>query len=212
MQPRQIARELALLSLSQFSNYRGKGSQPLEEMMLAAVKTLQAEAVESLEMASSELQRGNDRLLDSETVAPNIASSRAMVKEAIELTQTAINRLGSAMEFPEILHQCRDQKAVQDYALELLTHVRQNRQALDDLISKAMVNWQLERIARIDQDILRLAVAEILYVNLNERIAINEAVELAKRYSGEQEYRFINGVLRRVVTLLKEEKSKQGLS
>lgn len=210
MQPRQIARELALLSLSQVSHYRGKDTQNLEGMMLAAVKTLQAEAVESLEMASAQLQRGNDRLLDSETVAPNIASSRAMVKEAIELTQTAINRLGSALEFPEILHQCRDQKSVQDYALELLSRVSQNRQELDSLLSKAMVNWQLERIARIDQDILRIAVAEILYVNLNERIAINEAVELAKRYSGEQEYRFINGVLRRVVTLLKEEASKPG--
>jgi N utilization substance protein B len=208
MQPRQIARELALLSLSQVSNYRGKDTQNLEGMMLAAVKTLQTEASESLEMASAQLQRGNDRLLDSETVAPNIASSRAMVKEAIELTQTAINRLGSAMEFPEILHQCRDQKSVQDYALELISRVSQNRQELDALLSKAMVNWQLERIAHIDQDILRIAVAEILYVNLNERIAINEAVELAKRYSGEQEYRFINGVLRRVVTLLKEEKSK----
>lgn len=210
MQPRQIARELALLSLSQVSHYRGKDTQNLEGMMLAAVKTLQAEAVESLEMASAQLQRGNDRLLDSETVAPNIASSRAMVKEAIELTQTAINRLGSALEFPEILHQCRDQKSVQDYALELLSRVSQNRQELDSLLSKAMVNWQLERIARIDQDILRIAVAEILYINLNERIAINEAVELAKRYSGEQEYRFINGVLRRVVTLLKEEASKPG--
>ncbi|MDJ1168234.1 transcription antitermination factor NusB [Roseofilum sp. BLCC_M154] len=208
MQPRQIARELALLSLSQVSNYRGKDTQNLEGMMLAAVKTLQTEASESLEMASAQLQRGNDRLLDSETVAPNIASSRAMVKEAIELTQTAINRLGSAMEFPELLHQCRDQKSVQDYALELISRVSQNRQELDALLSKAMVNWQLERIAHIDQDILRIAVAEILYVNLNERIAINEAVELAKRYSGEQEYRFINGVLRRVVTLLKEEKSE----
>lgn len=210
MQPRQIARELALLSLSQFSNYRGKETPALEEMMFAAVKMLQTEASESLEVAAAQLQRGSDRLLESETVAPNIASSRAMVKESIELTQTAINRLGSAMEFPEMLHQCRDQKSVQDYALELISRVSQNRQPIDSLLSRAMVNWQLDRIARVDRDILRIAVAEILYVNLNERIAINEAVELAKRYSGEQEYRFINGVLRRVVTLLKEERSEQG--
>lgn len=206
MQPRQIARELALLSLSQFS--KRKDTQTLEAMMLAAVKALQTEASDSLEMAAAQLQRGSDRLLESETVAPNIASSRAMVKEAIELTQTAINRLGSAMEFPEMLHQCRDQKLVQDYALELLTLVSQNRQQVDSLLSKALVNWQLERIARIDQDILRIAATEILHMNLNERIAINEAVELAKRYSGEQEYRFINGVLRRVVTLLKEDQGE----
>ncbi|MBP0029394.1 transcription antitermination factor NusB [Roseofilum reptotaenium CS-1145] len=206
MQPRQIARELALLSLSQFS--KRKTPENLESMILAAVKTLQTEASESLEMASAQLERGNDRLLNSETVAPNIASSRAMLKEAVELTQMAINQLGDAMTFPEKVHYYQEQTVVQDYALELVSRVVQNHQELDSILSKAMVNWQLERIARIDRDILRIAVAEILYVNLDERIAIDEAVKLAKRYSGDQEYRFINGVLRRVVTLLKEEQSK----
>lgn len=159
-------------------------------------------------MASAQLERGNDRLLNSETVAPNIASSRAMLKEAVELTQMAINQLGDAMTFPEKVHYYQEQTVVQDYALELVSRVVQNHQELDSILSKAMVNWQLERIARIDRDILRIAVAEILYVNLDERIAIDEAVKLAKRYSGDQEYRFINGVLRRVVTLLKEEQSK----
>ena len=106
------------------------------------------------------------------------------------------------------MHYYQEQTVVQDYALELVSRVVQNHQELDSILSKAMVNWQLERIARIDRDILRIAVAEILYVNLDERIAIDEAVKLAKRYSGDQEYRFINGVLRRVVTLLKEEQSK----
>ncbi len=209
MQPRQIARELALLSLSQYSNYRGAERDVLREMMGSAVRALKAEASETLELAAAELQRGSDRLFSSETIAPNVGSARAMVKEAIELTQIAINRLGSAIDFPEILYQCSNQKLVQDYALELISQVTHNRQELDSLLSKSMINWQLERIARIDQDILRIAVAEIWYLKLDERVAINEAVELAKRYSGEQEYRFINGVLRRVVTLLKQEEPGQ---
>jgi N utilization substance protein B len=62
-----------------------------------------------------------------------------------------------------------------------------------------MVAWQLKRLARIDRDILRLAVVEMDYLGTPDKVAINEAVELAKRYSDEDSYRFINGVLRRVV-------------
>jgi N utilization substance protein B len=62
-----------------------------------------------------------------------------------------------------------------------------------------MVAWQLKRLARIDRDILRIAVVEMDYLGTPDRVAINEAVELAKRYSGEEGFRFINGVLKRVV-------------
>jgi N utilization substance protein B len=62
-----------------------------------------------------------------------------------------------------------------------------------------MVTWRLKRLARIDRDILRLAVVEMDYLGTPDKVAINEAVELAKRYSDEDGYRFINGVLRRVV-------------
>ena len=204
--PPEIARELALLSLSQLSNRRLQNDpEALQKLISIAVRTLQMETSETLEMAAAELQRGNARLLDSETVAPSIGSARTMLKEAIELTETAINRLGHAIAFPQLIHQYDNHKAVRDYALQLLSLVTQNRQELDSIISKAMVNWQLERLAQIDSDILRISVAEMLYLQLPEQIAINEAVKLAKDYSGDEEYRFINGVLRRVVNLLREE-------
>ena len=62
---------------------------------------------------------------------------------------------------------------------------------------------QFDRL--IDRDILRLAVTEIVYLGLEERIAINEAIELAKRYSDDQGRKLINGVLRRVTEQLKAE-------
>jgi transcription antitermination protein NusB len=61
-----------------------------------------------------------------------------------------------------------------------------------------LVEWQLHRVAQIDRTILKIAVAEIHYLEVPERVAINEAVELAKRYSTEDGHRFVNGVLRRV--------------
>ncbi|MBO1349056.1 MAG: transcription antitermination protein NusB [Hormoscilla sp. GUM202] len=209
MQPRQIARELALLSLSQMPRKTGKlSAQQLQDMMLAAVRTLSNEASSALEMAAAELQRGSDRLLDSETIAPNLASAKAMVKEAIELTSTAINRLGSTIDFPEIVYQSSNLKEVQDYALEIIDLVKSKRTEVDRILSQALVNWQLDRLAKIDQDILRIAVVEMWAIGVDERVAINEAVELAKRYGNEEEYRFINGVLRRVLNLLAEESSQ----
>ena len=67
---------------------------------------------------------------------------------------------------------------------------------LDEKISAASVNWSLERIAKVDLTILRLATYEILYEDdVPGSVAINEAVELANRYSEPSSGRFINGVL-----------------
>ncbi|MBD2310470.1 transcription antitermination protein NusB [Desertifilum sp. FACHB-1129] len=204
MLPRQIARELALLSLSQLPTTPEKlETQQLQDLMLAAVRTLRTEASEALETAAAELQRSSDRLLDSETIANSVPSARAMLKESIELAQLAINRVGSAMEIPELVYLSSNQQEVYEYALELTKLVHANRTEVDNILKQSLVNWQLDRIARIDRDILRIAVVEMLYVGIDEKVAINQAIELAKRYSGNEEYRFINGVLRRVSNLLK---------
>ena len=74
----------------------------------------------------------------------------------------------------------------------VLSHVTE----LDEKISAASVNWSLERIAKVDLTILRLATYEILYEDdVPGSVAINEAVELANRYSEPSGGRFINGVL-----------------
>lgn len=204
MKAQRVARELALLSMSQLSsNLEKLSAQQLSDLILAAVRTLTNEVHDILETASAELKRSNDRLLGSEIQATTVQSSRTMVYEAVELTQTAINRVAMAMELPEFL-QLTNQKEVKAYTLETLTLVNAHREEIDAILQEAIVNWQLNRIARIDRDILRIAVAEMRYLGLQERIAINEAVELAKRYSGEDGYRFVNGVLRRVTEQFRE--------
>jgi transcription antitermination protein NusB len=89
--------------------------------------------------------------------------------------------------------------------MQVISAVNANMPAIDKLLTQSLVDWQLNRLARIDRDILRIAVAEILYLGVPDKVAINEAVELAKRYSGEDGYRFINGVLRRVTDQLRTE-------
>lgn len=205
MQPRTIARDLAVLSLSQLPNSPEKlSTQQLSNVMVAAITILTGEAHEALEAASAELQRSSDRLLSSQTRASDVQSARTMVSDAVELTQAAINRLGNALELPKII-QSANQHDVRAYALELLSTVSRRRTEIDQLLSSTLKEWQLNRVPRIDRDILRIAVAEIWFLGVPDKVAINEAVELAKRYSDEDGRRFINGVLRRANEEIKQQ-------
>lgn len=205
MQPRRIARELALLSLSQMPNASERlDTQQLNNLVLAAVRTLTGEIQEALETAAAELKRGSDRLLSSETRASDVRSAKAMVSDAIELTEKAINRLGTAVEIPEVI-QLTNQQEVRSYALEILKTINRRQAEIDEALTNALQDWQLNRLPRIDRDILRICVAEMAFLGLPDRVAINEAVELAKRYSDEEGHRFINGVLRRVSDRIKTE-------
>src|SRR5919202_2619796 len=203
VQPRRIARELALLSLSQLPNAPDRlDAQQLNNMVLAAVRTLSGEIHEALETAAAELRRGSDRILSSETRASDVHSAKAMVVDAIELTEKAINRLGTAVEIPEVI-QLSNQQEVRTYALEILKTINRRHLEIDEILTQALQDWQLNRLPRIDRDILRIAVAEISFLGVPDRVAINEAVELAKQYSDEEGHRFINGVLRRVTDKIK---------
>jgi transcription antitermination protein NusB len=204
---RETARELALLGISQLpANPELLEAKKLQDVILAAIRTLTAEVQEALSTAAAEAQRATDKLLASEIRAPDVQSARTMVREAVELTQTAINRLAAAMEFPEII-QLANQQDVRTYTLQILTKVSANRPQIDELLKESLVDWQIERLPRIDRDIMRIAIAEILFLGLPEQVGVNEAVQLAKRYSGDEGHRFINGVLRRVVDKINAEVS-----
>ncbi|ESA39070.1 transcription antitermination protein [Leptolyngbya sp. Heron Island J] len=209
MQSRRIARELALLGMSQLTDDPKRSKQPagisIETLLTEATRTLTNEVKEALEAASAELVRGNRQLLDSETRSGDLRSAQTTVKEAIEQVQTAINRLGAATELPEFV-QMASRKDIQAYATRIINQLIQHREEIDHRLDSAMVGWNLKRLARVDRDILRIALAEILYLAVDKRIAIDEAIEIAKRYSDEEGYRFINGVMRRVTDQLDSQK------
>jgi transcription antitermination protein NusB len=198
MQPRRIARELALLSASQMPSTSEKLSQQeLQSFILAAVRTLVGEVKDALEAASLELRRSSDRLDKSRVFAADIQSAQAMLTDSLELAQTAINRLGTAVDLPELI-QIANQHVVQDYALSMVQTLNERAKEIDEILEVSLVDWQLTRVAQVDRTILKIAVAEIHFLDVPERVAINEAVELAKRYSTEDGHKFVNGVLRRV--------------
>lgn len=89
---------------------------------------------------------------------------------------------------------------VQSFATELLQHAGEHADELDALAADQVQHWRWERIARIDRLILRLALAEMLFIEeIPVRVSISEAVELAKSYSTDKSYAFVNGVLDGIV-------------
>ena len=82
----------------------------------------------------------------------------------------------------------------------ILKGVKDNIKNIDDIILSKLKNWSLDRIAKIDLAILRLAIYEILYVDsIPDKVSANEAVELAKTYGNNDSKSFVNGVIAKVI-------------
>jgi len=85
---------------------------------------------------------------------------------------------------------------LKDFSTELLGGVVKHIQEIDKKISKYAANWQLERMAFVDRNIMRLGCFELLFrQDIPPKVAINEAVELAKKYSGLESGKFVNAIL-----------------
>lgn len=85
------------------------------------------------------------------------------------------------------------------YLKQTLAGVENNKEAIDEVISANLHNWKIDRISKINLTILRLAAYELLYnEEVPKNVAINEALELTRRYSDEKSVSFINGVLDKI--------------
>ncbi len=86
------------------------------------------------------------------------------------------------------------------FARQLVDGVTSNKEKLDVIISSSAPNWPMEQMAKIDKNILRLAIFEIVFNNdVPIKAAINEAIELAKSFGSDSSSRFVNGVLGTIV-------------
>jgi N utilization substance protein B len=88
-----------------------------------------------------------------------------------------------------------------EYGEELARGVSANAAAIDEMIRKVSEHWRLERMPRVDRNILRLSAYELMFLpDVPRRVTLNEAIELAKRYGGEGSPGFVNGVLDRIAS------------
>lgn len=88
---------------------------------------------------------------------------------------------------------------VKKFAVFLTEGLEKNKTRIDSLISKYATNWQLKRMPIVDRNILRLATFELLFADdVPPKVAINEAIEMAKKYGDKDSGKFVNGVLDKI--------------
>ncbi|NBR22613.1 MAG: transcription antitermination factor NusB [Micrococcales bacterium] len=128
-------------------------------------------------------------------------------KRAVDALYAAELRDGMAKELLEETKQQVEDRQNQDeifsFANELVTGVLSNQLEIDETISSMAQNWSLDRMPAVDRAILRLAVYEINFADLEPAIAISEAVSLANELSTDESGAFVNGVLSAVVATRK---------
>jgi len=90
-------------------------------------------------------------------------------------------------------------KQVKEFAARIVGGVQHHRKEIDSLIGRYSTHWRLERINRVDKNILRMGVFELLYCDdIPVKVALNEAIELAKQFGTEESGAFINGILDKI--------------
>ncbi len=88
---------------------------------------------------------------------------------------------------------------IKNFTEELVKGVVQNLKTINEKITKYATNWELSRMAVVDRNILRMGCYELLWrADIPPKVSINEAVELAKKYSGVQAGKFVNGILDKI--------------
>lgn len=124
------------------------------------------------------------------------------------LYQTEISKEDYQSAFKKYIEQDSQKQEVIDFSLYLIEGVSKNTGGLDTIIKKYVQNWEISRMAVIDRNILRIGCFELLFSDgVPPKVAINEAIELAKRFGDVDSPRFINGILDKIYKMEREKEN-----
>ena len=213
MQARRAARELAFILFSQFdkkiTNY---SREDLQDIILKSVRILTSTATDELRTALGALVAMRDQIENYEADAeenlkrpigaanipvpiPMTSDMTGRINEMIDIAEKSMLALEIA-EFTTL----DSQHDVKNYAIQIADFFQKNHEEVDEIIQKYAKNWDLGRLVKMDKDILRIAIVELLYIkDAPMKVVVDEALELAKKYSTEDSAAFINGVLAKVI-------------
>ena len=86
-----------------------------------------------------------------------------------------------------------------DFVRNAVTYIAANQKSINDLANKYMENWNIDRLSKVDKAIISLAIYELINTDTPNIVAINEAIELSKKFSDEKVTKLINGVLDKIL-------------
>ena len=205
MHNKSLSRELSLISLGLIKD---KGDFKLnklqiEEIFDSALDSLINHCRDELDNCESELENASQIILDSELqegVNSSFSNVRDLLKKSLVKMETVMNTLSITLDFPKLIVSS-SQIDIRDDVKHRISNTINNLTIIDSDIDQAMDGWRLKRLPRIDRDILRLAYADINFLNTPVAVACDEAVNLANKYSDMQGRKLINGILRRLQTV-----------
>ena len=214
MQARRAARELALILFSQFEKEISKYTQTdFEDIMVKSVRILSESASEELKLTVGSLIDIKSMLEDYEGMhesnlsrpigAKNKPVQIPMTDEMMLKVDTMLDVAEKAVLALEIAEfaALENQSDVKNYTVNIAQNYRNNAQNVDAQIQKYSNGWDISRLVKMDKDILRIAITELLYIKETPiKVVVDEAVELAKKYSTEDSSSFINGIIAKVIT------------
>ena len=219
MNNRTAARELIILALPQLPKEEVKLENiDLEKLFLALSRSLSDYAKANLISVASDLQRIEKFLLNAEIDHPDNEERTSQIKpvlipdtkvlhEKISEIKNAATQLYNILELPELITHTNQEPSIA-YAQELLKHYIQHKDKVNEIIEQAAQHrnkdkkWKLNRMVRLDRDILRIATCELLFFqDTPTEVICDEAVKIADKYGGDESKKFVNGVLRDVVEL-----------
>lgn len=125
--------------------------------------------------------------------------SRAREVALQALFQEDLNPRDSRDQLAPFVEARLNEDELREFATSLVLGVMRNQDELDELLESKANNWSLARMAATDRNVLRLGAYEIRYADTPDRVAINEAVELAKRFGSKQSSQFVNGILDKLI-------------
>ncbi len=213
MKARHVARELTLLLFSQLETYKKDLSKKdLENIILDSVRILTNNANEELQLSLKYLfetkefiqnyENDNPKNVSRPLDAPNVPVKIPMTNEMIKKIDSLIEVSEKALTALEIAEMTaiEEKGDVKEFVLEIAKNYNENKKEIDELISKFTSGWDIERLVKMDKDILRIAICEIVYIKTQPpKVIINEAIELAKKYSTDDSSSFVNGILAKVL-------------
>jgi N utilization substance protein B len=106
----------------------------------------------------------------------------------------------------------KDEKIDPKYIEELVVGTEQNKNLIDELLMEYLKGWQIDRLSKVDKEVLRLAAYEMIFRDdVPPKVVVNEAIELSKHFGTEESGKFVNGVLGKMIKELDEIKVKHHL-
>ena len=212
MQARRAARELALILFSQMDSIKDLNKWDFQDIVLKSVRTLTNSSADDLKSVTTSIleikeyieeyesnhPKNLERPIDVSNIPVPVPMTSDMQNKLDELLNIAEKTM-LAIEIAE-MSTLEENSHVKEYIIKIANAYKENKEEIDEQIKKYALGWDINRLVKMDKDILRIAICELLYVkDAPLKVIIDEAVKKKKKYSTEDSASFVNGILGKVV-------------